>query len=69
MSNFRSRLPVFDDTFYAPMLNLFLVMNDLLPIVGNNEMPLFDGQIVGERGVEKHFHKYHSTWAALTHVY
>jgi len=32
------------------MLNLFLVMNDLFPIVGNNEMPLFDGQIVGERG-------------------
>jgi hypothetical protein len=42
-------LPVFEDTFGAPMLNLFLVMNDLLPIVGNNEMLLFDGRIVEER--------------------
>jgi len=50
MSNFSSRLPVFEDTFDAPMLNLFLVMNDLFSIIGNNEMPLFDGQIVGERG-------------------
>jgi hypothetical protein len=69
MSNFSSILPIFYDTFYARMLNLFLLMNDLLPSVGNNEMPLFDGQIVGERGGEKHFHRYHSTVAALTHVY
>jgi hypothetical protein len=52
--NFSSRLPVVEDTFEAPMLNLFLVMNDLLPIVGNNEMPIFDRQIVGERAGGKH---------------
>ncbi len=69
MSNFSSRLPVFEDTFDAPMLNLFLVRNDLFSIIGNNEMPLFDGQIVGGRGGEKYFHRYHSTLAALTHVY
>jgi hypothetical protein len=69
MSNFSSRLPVFEDTFDAPMLSLFLVMNDLLPTVGNNELPLFDGQIVGERCGEKHFHRYHSTLAVLTHAY
>jgi len=74
MSNFSSRLLVFEDTFDAPMLNLFLVMNDLLSIVGNNEMPLFDGHIVGERGGGEPFHRYHSTryhstLAALTHVY
>jgi hypothetical protein len=68
MSNFSSRLPVFEETFDAPM-NLFLVMNDRFSIIGNNEMPLFDGQIVGERGGEKYFHRYHSTLAALTHVY
>ncbi len=61
MSNFSSRLLVFEDTFDAPMLNLFLGMNDLLPIVGSNKMPLFDGQIVGERGGEKPFQRYHST--------
>jgi hypothetical protein len=61
MSNFSSRLPVFEDTFDAPILNQFLGMKDLLPIVGSNKMPLFDGQIVGERGGEKPFHRYHST--------